>query len=172
MSGGPSATLSLDRQTITAHGTTIAAMDGRHIGQIVPLLLQFHRETTYQEEPATDQSMLARILSVLLMQPDRYGLFVAEQGGVVVGFCFGSVGPAHVFLPRVRLAAESAWWVAPPYRGTSVGARLLARFRQWGTAQEAHVLSYGKPLTTTRRLPGTYREEIVRTRIGGTSHVR
>ena len=140
------------------------------IDGLIPLLYLFQQETTYRDELPTSREELADILAMMVGHTS-YGCFVAVEADCLVGFCMGAMVKASPFLPHVKLASEFAWWVRAESRGTTLGAKLLATFRRWGKDHGGAVLSFGRPLTTRKVKPGTYREEITRIRIGDVHHV-
>lgn len=64
-------------------------------------------------------------------QASDAAFYIAVLDGTRVGFIAG-VLMNHPFNPEIRLLSELFWWVDPAHRGSSAGARLLARFEEFG----------------------------------------
>lgn len=65
--------------------------------------------------------------------------FVAENGDGAVGFIAGMLSE-HPYNPKITVLSELFWWVAPEYRGSSAGARLLQAFEDYGRANAQWVV--------------------------------
>ena len=86
-------------------------------------------------------------------------VFVAESDKVPVGFIAGVLAP-HFFNPAIRHLSELFWWVVPSARGTSAGARLLARFESVGRARADWItmtLEADSPVNPSAMLKRGYR---------------
>lgn len=91
----------------------------------------FLQYSEYRNLAVTDEEITHGIAGVIANGMS----FVAEQNGSISGFILGIIGPLW-FVPRVRIAVELAWWVAPSHRNTTAGVRLLKEF-------EAHATNMG-----------------------------
>lgn len=58
-------------------------------------------------------------------------VFLAWRGEVRMGFIIGLSIP-HPWNPKIKLLAESFWWVEEQYRMSRAGLMLLDRFTEWG----------------------------------------
>ena len=62
----------------------------------------------------------------------RNGVFiVAEDGGEIQGLIAGMIQP-QIWLPHVNLLVETAFYITPEYRDTSLGARLFKAYTKAG----------------------------------------
>ena len=57
--------------------------------------------------------------------------YVAEDKGEIHGLIAGMIQP-QIWLPHVNLLVESAFYVTPEYRHTTMGARLFKKYRDTG----------------------------------------
>jgi N-acetylglutamate synthase-like GNAT family acetyltransferase len=87
--------------------------------------------TTQSLFPDTDKAK-STIEGLTQTQP----FFIAENGERQ-GFIVGVVG-RHPYKSDILVMDERFWWVAPKYRGTSVGARLLHRYIEHGREIGVH----------------------------------
>lgn len=87
----------------------------------------------FPDDPASAASILEAQLSGV--NP----FFVAVVRGDRAGFISGAL-ITHPYNPKLRLLQELFWWVDPAFRGTSVGARLLAAFEAYGRAHADWIL--------------------------------
>jgi ribosomal protein S18 acetylase RimI-like enzyme len=62
--------------------------------------------------------------------------FIAADTNGRQGFIAGAL-TQHPYNPELLVLWEMFWWVAPEYRGSTVGARLLHHFMEYGKANEA-----------------------------------
>lgn len=63
-------------------------------------------------------------------------VFVATEGGAVVGALLGVIAPLW-FDDNSRIASELAWWVNESHRHTPAGVRLYRAFESWAQEQGA-----------------------------------
>lgn len=71
---------------------------------------------------------------------DQYVALAVDESGASLGLIAGVLGP-HLYNPALRIATELWWWVTPPARGSSAGARLLADFEGWAASQGADAIA-------------------------------
>lgn len=71
---------------------------------------------------------------------DTQFVAIAMQDDEPVGLIAGTAGP-HPFNPDRVMATELWWWVTPPARGSSAGARLLNAFDEWAN-EHADLVSF------------------------------
>ncbi len=63
--------------------------------------------------------------------------YVATNAGIYVGFIAGLL-VRHPYNPdEILVLDELFWWVDPAHRGSSAGARLLAKYEEFGRAHGA-----------------------------------
>lgn len=112
--------------------------------------LEMYRGTPWvTTELASSVPMLAKQLITKLQYDATWGLYVAEDDGVIVGLIGIELvtHPLHTGFPFVR---EWAMWVHPRYRGHKVAWELKQRAKDWGRARQAKGFMYSKALTKTR----------------------
>jgi hypothetical protein len=66
-------------------------------------------------------------------------IFVADKGGVPVGFLAALICPAW-FSPSTRTAIEMAWWMEEEHRVGTAAIRLLFAYEQWAKEQGARFI--------------------------------
>ena len=80
--------------------------------------------------PLFDDEGFARQMMINMMQ--NHVVLVAEKDGIgLMGLIAGLFTP-HVFNPKIRVLAETFWWVPPEHRGTRAGLMLLNEFIDYG----------------------------------------
>lgn len=73
----------------------------------------------------------AEALDLLEVLVENHPVFVAVVDEEAAGFIAGWYG-AHPFNHKVRTLTEVLFWVAPEYRGTRAGLKLLDKFEECG----------------------------------------
>lgn len=61
---------------------------------------------------------------------DNGAIFVADKGGVPVGFLAALLCPAW-FSPTTKMAIELAWWMEEEHRTGTAAMRLMFCYEQW-----------------------------------------
>lgn len=61
---------------------------------------------------------------------DNGAIFVADKGGVPVGFLAALICPAW-FSPTTKMAIELAWWMEEEHRAGTAAMRLMFSYEQW-----------------------------------------
>lgn len=93
--------------------------------------------------------LMTKLLTDRLKFDPSWGLYVADDDGVIVGF-IGIELVTHPLHPGFPFVREWALWVHPRYRGKKVAWELKERAKQWGRMRKAKGLLYAKSLTKTR----------------------
>lgn len=58
-------------------------------------------------------------------------VFIAEKSGEQLGFIGGVLMP-HYFNPKIKVLAETFWWVAEEHRGSRAALLLMKEFVEYG----------------------------------------
>lgn len=70
--------------------------------------------------------------SVMLTMMNDHVVIVAERENEgLVGLISGYITP-HAFNPKIKVLAETLWWVAEEHRGSRAGLLLLDAFKNYG----------------------------------------
>lgn len=78
------------------------------------------KQSLMADDPAYTRELLATLIT-------QHIVLVAVRGVELIGFIAGSLA-SHPFRPTLSVATELLWWVLPPNRQSSAGARLLNAF--------------------------------------------
>lgn len=108
------------------------------IAGIAELGWRFIKFTPYGGLLGADQEGLVAALQGLLGSPD-HGAWVVEQEDRIVGCLLAKITNPWC-APRVRIAAELAWWVDNDLRNSGAGIRLLREFEAWAAVHEASLV--------------------------------
>lgn len=84
-----------------------------------------------------DPAAAASILEVQVGRANPF--FLAVVRGDRAGFISGAL-VTHPYNATIRILQELFWWVAPEFRGSSAGARLLEHFETYGRAHADWIL--------------------------------
>lgn len=125
---------------MTVRPATAADLDA-----IVAMGLRFRAQTAYQRTLPENADQL-RTLAERLLTTDDSRVFVAEDGGVLVGM-IGALVFAHP-MSAERLASEVFWWSESP----GVGMRLFYAMHRWAKAQGAVALQMIAPTEQVERI--------------------
>lgn len=120
------------------------------VPRIVEIGESLHRESTYQAIPYSTPKVGALMRSLI---NGGGAVFVAEQGGEVVGGIAGGV-TAHWFSDELT-GFEYSFFILPELRHGLVAMKLLLAMKAWCTAKGAKTLRIG--ITTGINVEGTAR---------------
>jgi RimJ/RimL family protein N-acetyltransferase len=107
--------------------TTVRSARTTDLPWLVPQLLAFLGSLPLPLRPTADyvRQGVAKLM-------DTGVVLVAEnEAGELLGTIGGTIN-FHLFDPDRLVLAELWWWVAPEYRGSSAGLRLIQAFRERG----------------------------------------
>tara|TARA_Y100000310_G_scaffold323043_1_gene382901 strand:+ start:8417 stop:8833 length:417 start_codon:yes stop_codon:yes gene_type:complete len=71
-------------------------------------------------------------------------LLVSTIDSIVVGFVAGLVIP-WIHDRSQKVAIETGWYVAPAYRGTTIGIRLWRAWEKWASLSDADIIYCAHP---------------------------
>ncbi len=107
---------------------------------VVELGAMLHAESpTYRPYPYSRQKARAvarSCIGSLLAPPADSVLFVADEGGEVIGMLGGYLTEG-LFVDGMLIASDYTFFVRPDRRGTMVAPRLLIAFEQWAKGMGA-----------------------------------
>ena len=107
---------------------------------VVELGAMLHAESpTYSPYPYSRQKARAvarSCIGSLLSPPADSVLFVADEGGEVIGMLGGYLTEG-LFVDGMLIASDYTFFVRPDRRGTMVAPRLLIAFEQWAKGMGA-----------------------------------
>jgi RimJ/RimL family protein N-acetyltransferase len=107
--------------------TTVRSARTTDLPWLVPQLLAFLGSVSLPLRPSEDY--VRQAVGKLM---DTGVVLVAEnESGKLMGTIGGTIS-FHLFDPDRLVLAELWWWVAPEYRGSSAGLRLIQAFRERG----------------------------------------
>lgn len=86
------------------------------------------KKSLFPDNPETATKILEGLITT---QP----FFVAADTVGRQGFIAGALAP-HPYNPELIVLSELFWWVAPQFRGSTVGARLLKYFMCYGVEND------------------------------------
>lgn len=107
---------------------------------VVELGAMLHAESpTYRPYPYSRQKARAvarSCIGSLLAPPADSVLFVADEGGEVIGMLGGYLTEG-LFVDGMLIASDYTFFVRPDRRGTMIAPRLLIAFEQWAKGMGA-----------------------------------
>jgi RimJ/RimL family protein N-acetyltransferase len=107
--------------------TTVRSARTTDLPWLVPQLLAFLGSISLPLRPSEEYT-----LKTVAKLMDTGVVLVAEnEAGDLMGTIGGTIS-FHLFDPDRLVLAELWWWVAPEYRGSSAGLRLIQAFRERG----------------------------------------
>lgn len=110
------------------------------LGVVLGMGFDMARESPVYARHPFDLKTVEKLAERVLAEPDMC-CFVADTGTEIAGFIVGFIAPA--WFSRDRLACDLALYVAPEYRGTSAGLRLMRTFIEWAKVGQATAVRVG-----------------------------
>ena len=101
---------------------------------IAAMGMSFIRAVKFGSE--AEEEDVGAAVAALLQSDLGFGFVGVAPGGDLAGFILGVLSPVW-FDPGQVTAAELAWWVDPPHRGTALAFRLVRQFERWAEAKGA-----------------------------------
>ena len=98
--------------------------------------------------------------------PDTHFALCAYDGSQLIGMIMGYLTP--YYFGNDILATDHLWYVAPKYRGTRTGLRLLKDFRTWALDHGSREVCIGISTGTDVDRTGAFLERLGFVHVGGT----
>jgi len=114
---------------------------GRDLSTIVSMARAMHAESPRFSHTNFNPGKVAALAQRLCVENPRGAVFIAHDGGGVVGMMAGSV--AEHFFGFSLTAFDFALYVRPEHRGGSVAVRLVKAFEEWARAAGAEDIALG-----------------------------
>lgn len=99
---------------------------------LLEMLYQFHEESPYKHIPLNEGYVKGYLSGILEADKNQTILLIAEtEDGIRAGFLAATKTVFH--LTGTPIAAELAWWVEAPFRGTPAANKLKEAFEYWAS---------------------------------------
>lgn len=108
---------------------------------ILQLGMLMQQESAFSVIPFDIEQAANSIVSMVVNNPDGFGMLAYTDEGEAVGMIAGSITP--YFFSRGWVASDFVWYVKPEHRGSRTAIKLLKSFKSWATEKGASQLYMG-----------------------------
>ena len=112
------------------------------VGVALELARRIHAEGRFSRYPLNEGKLQGAIESLVADESGAYCCFLAESAnGTLAGMCYGVA--REFFFADTVVADSLVFWVAPEWRGSSAGPKLVLAFRRWAANRGAVEINIG-----------------------------